>query len=92
MLGRGPYSVRMKRTTYRKLSKPLPDLWNPVKTIKIPKTPKSPKKRKFEIGGTWPEAYLNNMPFNLISDRSPSFPAAPLASRGETRGIDLKEG
>ncbi len=33
-LDMGPHSVRMKRTGSRKLSKCLPDLWDPLKTSK----------------------------------------------------------
>ena len=44
-LDMGPYSVRMKRTGSRKLSKCLPDLWDPIKIkkiLKIPETPENP--------------------------------------------------
>ena len=38
----GPYSVRMKRTGSRKLSKCLPDPWDPIKIKKIRKIPGNP--------------------------------------------------
>ena len=41
-LDMGPYSVRMKRTGSRKLSKCLPDPWGPIKIQKIPKIPENP--------------------------------------------------
>ena len=37
-LDMGPYSVRMKRTGSRKLSKCLPDLWDPIKIKKSRKS------------------------------------------------------
>ena len=42
-LDMGPYSVRMKRTGPRKLSKCLLDLWDTIKSQKIPKIPENPK-------------------------------------------------
>ena len=39
----GPYSVRMKRTGSRKLSKCLPDPWDPIKIQKIRKIRKIPE-------------------------------------------------
>ena len=41
-LDMGPYSVRMKRTSSRKLSKCLPDPWDPIKIQKIQKIPEDP--------------------------------------------------
>ena len=41
-LDMGPYSVRMKRTGSRKLSKCLPDLWDPIKIKKFWKIPENP--------------------------------------------------
>ena len=42
-LDMGPYSVRMKRTGSRKLSKCLPDLWDTIKKKKIRKIPEIPE-------------------------------------------------
>ena len=42
-LDMGPYSVRMKRTGSRKLSKCLPDPWDPIKIKKIRKIWKIPE-------------------------------------------------
>ena len=42
-LDMGPYSVRMKRTGSRKLSKCLPDPWDPIKIQKIQKIPGNPR-------------------------------------------------
>ena len=42
-LDMGSYLVRMKRTGSRKLSKCLPDLWDPTKIQKIRKIPEIPE-------------------------------------------------
>ena len=42
-LDMGPYSVRMKRTGSRKLSKCLPDPWDPIKIKKKQKIPEIPE-------------------------------------------------
>ena len=48
-LDMGPYSVRMKRTGSRKLSKCLPDLWDTIKIKKIQKNQKIPEIQEIHI-------------------------------------------
>ena len=72
----GPYPARMKRTTSRKLSKPLPDPWDPKKIEKINifsenfKNPKIPFREN--IG--FPNWALGFVPIFFSSWTFPGFP------------------